>query len=342
MLSQLSKTIKLALASQPEDRAILRARSAVQRFPVIEWRQKIEDFHRRCIITSRSHAGDNAWRESDGHCLPSIPDLVIEDWTPEMLPDPSRPDWAVRSVYGAISSPMGESMSAPSSMRSIRQGDNSPFGQSAFLTPHVPESRSSSSSDVSKDQYLSNLRRSTDSSPFVTPDREYGDFLARANRQIAKERKHIGDPFLESSDTIQRPFRQHSRRSSMESMASIVEEKGDSPLNKAMTSVRCSFQCNCLSLIILSSRIKMEKWRKNSWQNYRILQPTIQRPSCRSKGSWSSVRRIFFTRLRKRSYRALPAFYRQDEILYGRHPPCTLIRVHLVSSAKLEKRLIDN
>lgn len=61
MLSQLTKTIKLALKSTQEERAILRARSAVQRFPVVEWRQRLEDFQRRSIATSRSHAGEHAW-----------------------------------------------------------------------------------------------------------------------------------------------------------------------------------------------------------------------------------------------------------------------------------------
>ena len=61
MLSQLTKTIKLALKSSEEERAILRARSAVQRFPVVEWRQRLEDFQRRSINTSRSNAGEHAW-----------------------------------------------------------------------------------------------------------------------------------------------------------------------------------------------------------------------------------------------------------------------------------------
>ena len=61
MLSQLTKTIKLALKSTEEERAILRARSAVQRFPVVEWRQRLEDFQRRSINVSRSSAGENAW-----------------------------------------------------------------------------------------------------------------------------------------------------------------------------------------------------------------------------------------------------------------------------------------
>lgn len=65
MLSQLQKTIKLAIKSTEEERAILRARSAVQRFPVVEWRQRMEDFHKRSIQTSRSVAGENAWRAAD-------------------------------------------------------------------------------------------------------------------------------------------------------------------------------------------------------------------------------------------------------------------------------------
>src|SRR6267378_7670729 len=65
MLSQLTKTIKMALKSSEKERAILRARSAVQRFPVVEWRQRMEDFHKRSINNSRSIAGANAWRESD-------------------------------------------------------------------------------------------------------------------------------------------------------------------------------------------------------------------------------------------------------------------------------------
>lgn len=61
MLSQLTKTIKLALRSTQEERAILRARSAVQRFPVVEWRQRLEDFQKRSIAASRGLAGENAY-----------------------------------------------------------------------------------------------------------------------------------------------------------------------------------------------------------------------------------------------------------------------------------------
>ncbi|KAG6819041.1 hypothetical protein H0H93_016019, partial [Arthromyces matolae] len=54
LLSQFTRTIEKALKSTSQERAILRARSAVQRFPVIEWRQKIDDFHKRSIAASGS------------------------------------------------------------------------------------------------------------------------------------------------------------------------------------------------------------------------------------------------------------------------------------------------
>jgi hypothetical protein len=82
MLSQPSKTIKLALKSMQDERAILRARSAVQRFPVVEWCQQMEDMHRRSVPTSRHLAGPNVWRESDR----SIASIQVmddtDDWNP--------------------------------------------------------------------------------------------------------------------------------------------------------------------------------------------------------------------------------------------------------------------
>ena len=46
----------MALKSTDQERQLLRARSAVQRFPVVEWRQRTEDFHSRGITASRSIA----------------------------------------------------------------------------------------------------------------------------------------------------------------------------------------------------------------------------------------------------------------------------------------------
>lgn len=91
MLSQLTKTIKMALKSTEEERAILRARSAVQRFPVVERRQRMEDFHKRSINTSRQIAGSLAWRPSDGEAEPCVAVMDTEDWDPEHREEPSSP-----------------------------------------------------------------------------------------------------------------------------------------------------------------------------------------------------------------------------------------------------------
>ena len=65
MLSQLARTIKMALKSTEQERQLLCARSAVQRFPVVEWHQRTEDFHSRSINASRSFTGSKAWRKTE-------------------------------------------------------------------------------------------------------------------------------------------------------------------------------------------------------------------------------------------------------------------------------------
>ena len=105
MLSQLSKTIKMALKATEEERAMLRARSAVQRFPVVEWRQRMEDFHKRSINTSRTLAGNNAWRPSDCEVQPTMQPVAVEseDWNPVYQAEPTQPDWDARSVNSDVS-----------------------------------------------------------------------------------------------------------------------------------------------------------------------------------------------------------------------------------------------
>jgi alpha-1,3-glucan synthase len=234
MLSQLSKTIKLALKSTQEERAILRARSAVQRFPVVEWRQRIEDFHKRSIVTSRELAGADAWRASDCEAPVPQPNFDTEDWTPEQLADPTQPDWDTRSVR-----------STGGDVTPRTPGENSPMDpqhlhapRRRLQKPRRPASFSTDASD-SEDYFSSHSRRPSavrDSSA-GSDKRGYSDFLARANRAIAREQKHVEDPFLDGAKPPTRPFNPHSRVSSRESIASIVDEKGDSPLNKAMESV---------------------------------------------------------------------------------------------------------
>jgi alpha-1,3-glucan synthase len=104
-MSQLSKTIKLALKSTEEERAILRARSAVQRFPVIEWRQRMEDFHRASINASRHLAGHNAWRQSDGTSSGIVAMADHDDWNPIQPADPLQPDWDVQSAQSSPGPP---------------------------------------------------------------------------------------------------------------------------------------------------------------------------------------------------------------------------------------------
>lgn len=71
----------------------------------------------------------------------------------------------------------------------------------------------------------------------------YDNFLAAANRQFAKSSgdRNAPDPYFDhrmSQDSTNfapsRPFTAHSRVSSFDSISSIVDEKGSSPLNKAM------------------------------------------------------------------------------------------------------------
>lgn len=221
-MSQLSKTIKLALKSTEEERAILRARSAVQRFPVVEWRQRMEDFHKRSIYASRHAAAQDAWRPSDGATGGAVAIPEHDDWNPVLQADPSQPEWDTQS---AQNSPR---MNIPGSPGQWSQETLTPGGD-PFLhaPPRIQDgsrfSISSNTSDVESDYRAS------------TAQPEFGNFLDKANRTIAKDQRHAPDPFL---DAPNRPFGNHSRVSSVESIASIVDDKANSPLNKAIASVR--------------------------------------------------------------------------------------------------------
>jgi alpha-1,3-glucan synthase len=225
MMSQLSKTIKLALKSTEEERAILRARSAVQRFPVVEWRQRTEDFHKRSINMSRHVAGHDAWRPSDGASGGIVAIAEHDDWNPVRQADPSQPDWDAQSAHNS------PRVHVPGSPGQWSQETLTPGGD-PFL--HAPpriqdgsrNSISSNMSDAEGDSFLSNRGGSGPG--------EFGHFLDKANRTIARDQKHAPDPFLEAPS---RPFGAHNRVSSVESIASIVDEKANSPLNKAIASV---------------------------------------------------------------------------------------------------------
>ena len=235
MLSQLTKTIKMALKSTEEERAILRARSAVQRFPVVEWRQRTEDFHKRSITVSRNLAGTNAWRESDcdGGVLRPMADT--DDWNPVTQAQPTQPEWDSRSINE--NSPMPTPGYIPNSPGQWSQdGLNS--------NPQTPYSN--------EEDYFAAQRGSVQSvTPGSNTGNGYSSFLERANKTIAKDQKHTPDPFLDPAGLAPtRPFGAHSRVSSVESISSIVEEKSNSPLNKAIASV--SSASECMAFIILT------------------------------------------------------------------------------------------
>ncbi|KAJ3541757.1 hypothetical protein NM688_g6042 [Phlebia brevispora] len=224
MMSQLTKTIKMALKSTEEERAMLRARSAVQRFPVVEWRQRMEDFHKRSIIASRTVAGPNAFRESDCDGGNGSAIEEHEDWNPVYQDQPPQPNWDSGS---GVFSPGPPGSPGQWSQDTVA----TPGGQDGLHAPPrlLPDGRRGSfSTDVSDNEgdYFSHSRGSTD----VRQD--FGNFLERANRTIAKDHKHAADPFLDAGPS--RPFGAHSRVSSVESIASIVDEKANSPLNKAI------------------------------------------------------------------------------------------------------------
>jgi alpha-1,3-glucan synthase len=227
--------MKMALKSTEEERAILRARSALQRFPVVEWRQRMEDFHKRSINISRGLAGSNAWRESD--CVGGGA-IVIEDtgdWNPVVQPHPSQPDWDRDSYidnHSRFNSPMATPLSSPGTPGQWSQETLTPGADNYLATPRFTHG-SDRGSTVSEDDYFSASRNSSD-----VPrggNHEFGNFLERANRTIARDQKHAPDPFLDAAPT--KPFGSHSRVSSVESISSIVDEKSNSPLNKAIASV---------------------------------------------------------------------------------------------------------
>ncbi|TFK42547.1 hypothetical protein BDQ12DRAFT_281172 [Crucibulum laeve] len=229
MLSQLTKTIKMALKSTEEERAILRARSAVQRFPVVEWRQRTEDFHKRSINTSRTLAGSNAWRESDCDGGAAQPIGDTDDWNPVNQAHPSQPEWDNRSVSSFVVNTPGSP--GQWSQDALTPG-GSPGGEHPPGAQHLLQDgqRSVYSGDNGGDDYFTQSRNSSAAN---TPQ-GYSDFLERANKAISKEQRHAPDPFLDPAPS--RPFGSHSRVSSVESIASIVDEKSNSPLNKAIAS----------------------------------------------------------------------------------------------------------
>ena len=226
MLSQFGKTIKQALKSTPKERQLLRARSAVQRFPVVEWRQRTEDFHKRSINASRRLAGSDAWRKSDGDLGGMLPVQHVGDWDPIQKVYPVMPAWGDPESL----------MDSPGSRSANASQDNLASGR-PLLTPPRSGNRDSFTSDTPGD------------SPYrdsFASQQQYNTFLEKANRQVARRNQNVPDPFMDQGRTSlgARPYSQYatsSRLSSVESIATIVDENQNSPLNKSNETVRNSF-----------------------------------------------------------------------------------------------------
>ena len=151
-----------------------------------------------------------------------------DDWNPVHQGIPSQPDWDVSS--GASSSPRHRPISPSHSQIST------PNDETFLVAPprfNAGPGSLSMHSDQSDDDYLSR-------GSVVTGRQEFNDFLEKANKAIAQEQGSVPDPFLQP-ETPQRPFGVISRRASTESITSIVEEKTNSPLNKATSAVRFFF-----------------------------------------------------------------------------------------------------
>ncbi|KAH9946048.1 glycoside hydrolase family 13 and glycosyltransferase family 5 protein [Epithele typhae] len=234
MMSQLTKTVKMALKSTEEERAMLRARSAVQRFPVVEWRQRMEDFHKRSINTSRGIAASNAWRPSDANYTPSVHHMQEpSSWEPEYQAYPSQPDWDARSLAEAGSPRTSHIPGSPGQWTPDPMTPGTPHDPHLAAPRLLDSRRGSFSTDVSD-----NDRDYFSANPHSPGEQrqDYGNFLERANKTIGRDQRHVPDPFLDASPGPSRPFGAHSRVSSVESISSIVDEKQNSPLNKAIAS----------------------------------------------------------------------------------------------------------
>ncbi|KAE9411209.1 modular protein with glycoside hydrolase family 13 and glycosyltransferase family 5 domains [Gymnopus androsaceus JB14] len=194
MLSQLTKSIKMALKSTEEERALLRARSAVQ---------------------PANFARENAWKPSDGYGYMEPVD-ESDDWDPRVEIYPSRQGLNSRNS------------SARASLEALVPVTNEPIS----LYSVQDNNRLSYASDDANDG--DDLHATLDGISESHPT-DYENFLERVNRMVARDRRRMPDPFLEGSSGRLR-LGGHSRSESSESIASIVDTKSNSPLNKAIAS----------------------------------------------------------------------------------------------------------
>lgn len=229
------------------------------RFPVIEWRGRIEVFQKKAIRASRKGAGSHAYDYSD-----YVPPRQVAQQD-RQYGDPTqieRIDWSNRppmdhpqASYGGDSDALGRH--APEVHDPFAPDvDQMAPGARRYASDSASHIDSPSASEYNDSPYFDDdpARAYGDAPPHdfeqAAGDRSssYANFLASANRQIARG-NNARDPFFSSGASGRgsftddggvlqaptRPFTMHSRVSSHSSISSIVDEHGSSsPLNKAM------------------------------------------------------------------------------------------------------------
>jgi hypothetical protein len=148
--------------------------------------------------------------------------------------------------------------------------------------------------------------------------------------QVWDCRNRITDPFLDPNSTLMpnQPFGSHSRVSSVESIASIVDEKSNPPLNKVMASVGTlltlvvhELNCCCYSSLTPA-------WvpLPNMYKSCRCSARRIPRVNYRSSGFFLRAKKPSLEKSARRSSTVPPVFGHLNETLFGVHPHLLSIR----------------
>lgn len=115
LISQFKMTVEAALASSKQTRAIMRAQSMRQRFPVAQWKASLNLLHETAIRVSYRKASFK-WFEADRR--PGMASVSAEIATPPKLfyprgraevPIPSRPRTPLSKTYSRVTSCLGHS-----------------------------------------------------------------------------------------------------------------------------------------------------------------------------------------------------------------------------------------
>ncbi|KAA1078201.1 Cell wall alpha-1,3-glucan synthase ags1 [Puccinia graminis f. sp. tritici] len=239
MHSQFAKTIKAALKSTNEERAVLRARSALQRFPVLEWRSRMENMHRRSIKASRKYAGTLA----AGPDIPVQPQSDMKIDMEEFRSDPFSTRGSMDSFRAdhseeTITDFTRHSVHLRPSRSPVKRNGSSPTGTelNTSTSPHSPRTSDGYDSEGRDASPLVTKRGARDSrvshemdrpmdgkrisvAPSLHPNYnasqeendQYGSFLTKANRQLNRKltkkltitygRQAAKDPFIPGTAT---------------------------------------------------------------------------------------------------------------------------------------------